>query len=532
MTRALWSAPLVAAAFVLAGCDGDDGRDGMDGADGADGLNSLIATVTLPKGDADCPGGGRVIQSGLDSNRNGILDPSEVTSTEFLECATAPRLRALHASPDAPAVNILVNGAVALTDVDYTDGSGFVPVSDVTRVQVEAILPGTDAIVIDETLDLEFSRDYTVIAAGRVAAPIGAFVVSNPTDAPIAPGNFRAQVAHAAPNAPAVDVFVTAPGADLAGATPINSSGLAYRGATEQVEAPAGDYQIRVTAAGNPAAVVFDSGTVALPAGADLLAVAVENTGPGDTPIQVVVLDGTAAADLLDVNTPASVVAVHASPDAPAVDVLADIRSTATVEAIALAQGLPFPQFCEIPAVPAPGGYTLSITAAGDPSTVALQFDLDVEKGNELTAIVTGYLASGTPAIQPLPLVNDRRSVVTEAKLRVTHGSPATGAVDLYLVADGTDLNDPGTTPAFAAVPFGADTGILSIAPGTYDVYVTPAGDKGVVAIEVQDLALSGGEVLDVIARDPEIGGGEGPLPQLIVIDYAALTACPNPPAT
>ena len=160
---------------------------------------------------------------------------------------------------------------------------------------------------------------------------------------------------------------------------------------------------------------------------------------------------------------------------------------------------------------------------------MALQFDLDVEQGNELTAIVTGYLSSGTPAIQPLPLINDRRSVVTEAKLRITHGSPATGAVDLYLVADGTDLNDPATTPAFAAVPFGADTGILSIAPGTYDVYVTPAGNKGVVAIEVQDLALSGGEVLDVIARDPEIGGGEGPLPQLIVIDYAALTACPNP---
>jgi hypothetical protein len=49
------------------------------------------------------------------------------------------------------------------------------------------------------------------------------------------------------------------------------------------------------------------------------------------------------------------------------------------------------------------------------------------------------------------------------------------------------------------------------------------------VAIEVQDLALSGGEVLDVIARDAAIDGSEGALPQLIVIDYAALTACPNP---
>ncbi len=529
MKRMAWTGPLLAAAFVMAGCDGDDGRDGADGSNGANGFNSLVQTVTLPKGDAACPGGGKVIQSGLDNNRNGTLDAAEVTSSEFLECATAPRLRALHASPDAPAVNVLVNGAVALSGVDYTEGSGFLPVGEFVRVQVEAILPGADAVVIDAPLDLEFSRDYTVIAVGRVAAPIDALVLSAPTDAPIAPGSFRAQVVHAAPAAPDVDVYVTAPGADLATATPINTSPLAYRGATRRVEAPAGDYRVRVTAAGNPAAVVFDSGTLPLPAGADLMAVAVENTGPGVTPIQVVVLDGTAAANLLDANTPASVVAVHGSPDAPDVDLLADVRSTATVEAIPLGVGLAFPQFCEIAAVPAPGGYTLSVTAAGDPSTVALQFDLDVAKGDEFTAIVTGYLASGTPAIRALPLINDRRSVITEAKLRVTHGSPGTGPVDLYLVTDGTDLSAAGTTPAFAAVPFGADTGVLSIAPGTYDVYVTPAGNKGVVAIEVQDLALSGGEVLDIIARDPAIDGSEGPLPRLVVIDYASLAACPTP---
>lgn len=528
MMKAVWAVPMVAAAMVLAGCDGDDGIDGAAGAAGADGFNSLINVRSLPKGDASCPGGGQVLETGLDRNRNGALDPAEITSTEFLACATAPRLRALHASPDAPAVNVLVNGAVALTGVDYTEGSGFVPVGEVTRVQVEAIIPGGNAIVIDQTLDLEFSRDYTVIATGRVAAPIGPLVISNPTDAPIAAGSFRAQVVHAAPNAPAVDIYVTAPGADLAQATPINTTPVAYRGATRRVEAPAGAYQIRVTAGGNPAAVVFDTGSIDLPAGADLMAVAVENTGPGGTPIQVVLLDGTSATDLLDANTPASVVAVHASPDAPAVDILADIRSTAAVESIPLAQGLAFPQFCEIPAVPAPGGYALSITAAGNPAVVALEFDLDVAQASDLTAIVSGFLSSGTPAIQPLPLINDRRPVVTETKLRVTHGSPSTPAVDLYLLAAGTDFNDASVTPAFAGVPFGADTGILSIAPGVYDVYVTPAGNKGVVAIEVQDLALNGGAVLDVIARDPAGDGTEGALPQLIVIDYASLTECPN----
>ena len=66
----------------------------------------------------------------------------------------------------------------------------------------------------------------------------------------------------------------------------------------------------------------------------------------------------------------------------------------------------------------------------------------------------------------------------------------------------------------------------LSVEPGVYDVYVTPAGTKDTVAIEVQDLPLSGNQVLDIIARDPQTDGSEGPLPQLIVIDYASIAAC------
>ena len=76
-------------------------------------------------------------------------------------------------------------------------------------------------------------------------------------------------------------------------------------------------------------------------------------------------------------------------------------------------------------------------------------------------------------------------------------------------------------------MPFGADTGVLSIAPGTYDVYVTPAGSKSVVAIEVADLPLGGGDVLDVVARDAELDGSEGALPRLIVVDYSAVADCP-----
>lgn len=435
-----------------------------------------------------------------------------------------PELRVFHASPDAPAVNVIVNGDVVAAGVDYTVGSGFLRVPTTTRVQIEAVLPGDDAIVIDETLTLDRRTEYTAIAVGDVTAPISALVVANPSNVALPAGSFRAQVVHVAPDAPAVDVYVTAPGADLNASAPINPAPLAYQDATDQLDVPAGNYQIRVTVAGLPDDVVYDSGEVPLTAGLDLLIAAVENTGPGTTPIQLVVLDGAGSSDLLDVATPAAAYAVHASPDAGNVDILADDDATPADDAIPLAVDVPFTAFCSIDALPAPASYVINITPTGDPTPV-LSFPADAEQAGEATAIVTGFALS-QPELQPIALDSNTRSVITETKLRVTHASPSTGDVDIYLLPLGTDFNDPGVTPSFADVPFTADTGILSVEPDIYDIYVTPAGDKGVVAIEVQNFPLNGGQVLEAIARDPLTDGSEGPLPQLIVVDYATINAC------
>jgi hypothetical protein len=56
--------------FGLTGCDGDDGSDG---------LNSLVKLTELSVGSYQCPEGGQLIKSGLDSNRNNVLDDSEVS---------------------------------------------------------------------------------------------------------------------------------------------------------------------------------------------------------------------------------------------------------------------------------------------------------------------------------------------------------------------------------------------------------------------------------------------------------------------
>jgi len=265
MRKQIYVASLLSAAVFLAACEGDDGTNGVDGADGTDGFNSLIAVRDIPKGDAVCLGGGKAADSGLDSNRNDVLDASEVTATELLECAATPTVRALHASPNAPAVNIIVNGATALTDVPYGAGSGFVPVVESNTVQVQAITPdASNPIVIDAPVDLDYSTESTIIATGLVGTAVGIFPlrIDNPSDERITQGFFRAQIVHGSPSAPPVNVYVTGATDDLASSAPVNGVGtpLVFSDFTPQLEVPEGDYRIRIVADGDATLTpVFDT---------------------------------------------------------------------------------------------------------------------------------------------------------------------------------------------------------------------------------------------------------------------------------
>jgi len=57
---------------------GIDGTDGIDGIDGIDGLNSLVTFTALNSEAEICDSGsGYMFSSGLDANRNNILDVVE-----------------------------------------------------------------------------------------------------------------------------------------------------------------------------------------------------------------------------------------------------------------------------------------------------------------------------------------------------------------------------------------------------------------------------------------------------------------------
>ena len=406
--------------------------------------------------------------------------------------AATLKVQVLHGSPDAPAVNVLVDGGEVLSDVDYKVGSGQLTLDEGTySVQVDGILPGGNATVIGPVdLDLAADTIYTIVAVNNVAA-IEPVIISQP-DIAVAAGSARLFVLHGAADAPQVDVFVTAPGADLTASAPVGT--FAFKETIGPAEVAAGDYQVRVTAAGDPSAVVFDSGTVTLSDGDDLTVTAVPNISGGSAAISLVALNGVGSLEILDVDTPTSLQVIHASPDAPAVDVVVDGGVLVPSLAFPTATG-----FVETPA----GTYTVAVTVAGNPGAVAIgPVDLDLAAGARYSVLAVGELA----AIEPLILTDDPRRVATNAKVRIVHASPSAMDVDIYVTAVGADIN--AETPTLENIAFKDNTGYLALPAGDYDVTVTPTGTK-TAAIGPATISVSDGGIYTAIARDPLPGAAE-----------------------
>ncbi|HEX8938803.1 MAG TPA: DUF4397 domain-containing protein [Candidatus Limnocylindrales bacterium] len=209
------------------------------------------------------------------------------------------------------------------------------------------------------------------------------------------------------------------------------------------------------------------AGTVAAASPAKLTAVAVE--------------DSTAA----PAAGQAWIRVLHASPDAPAVDVYVD--GTKAITGLAFGQIAPAaaPGYVPVPA----GAHAIKVCATG--STTVCPIDvpaLTVADGKKYTIAATDALSRiAAQVIEDAPAAG----VGGKAQLRVVHFSADTPAVDVYV---------NGTSRIVTGLAYPKATGYLQVDGATYSVKVCASGSTTVCPIDVAALAVANGKAYSVFA--------------------------------
>lgn len=194
---------------------------------------------------------------------------------------------------------------------------------------------------------------------------------------------------------------------------------------------------------------------------------------------------------------------LHASPDAPAVDIYIN-------DAISEWTNVPFGTLSDYVTVPA-DTYNIKVYATGSTMDPVIDADVPVDAGMSYTIAAINEVAS----IEAAVLEDNPALDYDKALVRVVHFSPDAGPVDI--APDGAEALIPG-------LAFPDDTGYAALDPGTYDLEVRPAGMMD-VALQLDPLDLAGGKAYSVFAigsaASPALGGNE--LSALVVMDAETL---------
>ncbi len=204
---------------------------------------------------------------------------------------------------------------------------------------------------------------------------------------------------------------------------------------------------------------------------------------------------------------------MHASPDTPPVDIFVDGQKAVTA--------LAFPNATGYVALPA-GGHNVKVfvSPSDGRGTPALEANLEIVAGKDVTVLATGLVGNGTLA---LTLFEDdnRTPAANNAHVRLIHASPDAPPVNVAVA--GTDTN------VFTGVAFRNVSPYVPVPAGSYNLEVK-VNATGATVLTIPNVQLQARTVYTVVA----VGlAGNGTLRAVPLVDAApAAAAAPAPPRT
>ena len=254
-----------------------------------------------------------------------------VTTTTALAQEESARIRVVHASPDAPPVDVRGGGETIFSDVAYNSVTDYTPVAS-GSLDLKVVPAGSAEDVLAETpVELEAGQAYTVVVAGKQAL-LEPFLLEDDASPPGA-SQVRVRFIHASPNTPAVDVVLES-GSLLFNNVPFKNSG-------NYISLDAGTYSLAVQIAGTgvDAATAPDVDL----AGGTVYTLFATGLAGGLPELQVLVAGDAGEAASVSVLPAATATAISALPAATATTDSALPAATATEAAAQMVQATPIP---------------------------------------------------------------------------------------------------------------------------------------------------------------------------------------------
>ena len=377
----------------------------------------------------------------------------------------AAHVRVVNAIPNAPSLDVKVDGATSWPALPFEGMTGYSDFSNQTHT-FSVTVTGAISTLTQANFNLAGEASYTLIAFGPVEAP-ALLLLSDDTISPSS-GRFLLRVANAAAGAATFDVYVTAPGAALDTLAP-NLSSISYGGSTGFLQLSSGTLQLRLTQTGTKA-VIYDSGARTW---SDNTATdAIMYTRSGGQLVNLALADINGANQRVIVNsTLTDVKFVNAAFDTGAVNSLLD--GTVVNSNIAYAAALGYN-------IVAPGAHTISFEATATPGATVASVATTLAAATDTSVFIAGFAG----AVRAIVLQDANFPAINaNPRLRIVNASPDAPALDVLVNG----------TRQVSALAFPTASAYLSLSSGTYTLtFNNPS--TGATVFTASGVALTSGQ--------------------------------------
>jgi len=403
-------------------------------------------------------------------------------------------LRAVNAIRSSPDFTFLIEER-AIGQAEYKSATAPAQYDDLEYTfHFEAALAGetTQSRVASQFLDVVKDKDYTFIISGIITAPTITIWEADRREWAGTETTFEARFAHTNASLGAVDVYF----ADAA-IPPVLGSAIGTI-ATGDISAPAdyeeGAYVLSIYPAGQDPAdiastILFQGDPVALGPQNQLIISVFDGDENDLSPLAVrmfnqissvtgAIIDSLYAPTARFFHTNAAVGPVDIYVDDPLTvpllaghafgDVTADIEMT-------------------------PGDLPLTYTAADNIGSILIDIDESVFRGTRAHAYLIRNSAGEDSVIGHFP---DRRSISTYARMSLLNSVSTQDSLDIYILPTGGLIDD--ATPFLGGIPVGSIPVQFPLLENIYDIHITLAGEKTILAGPIV-LDVQAGDVLETI---------------------------------